>query len=533
MTTDTTEPHTSLLPQKKSLRRSVKETFFEYSSNTSIHGIKFLGENRSWTERIIWICVFVASLYWCIDALKEIAEKYRETPVIVSISEKSTDIWRIPFPAVTICSETKRDQTEGPSFSDLSSMYNENPHELTNNLSATELKQFLAMLQICPASDPDNSAEIPLSEKRPLDYYQILDEMAPDFELTFPFCQWFYNHKTIDCGKLLTKTYTEEGICYTFNGLNATDLYRENTIQYQKMGLENPIDSIRTLNRTLSWTLADGYDENSPLFTYPARILKSGAKTGLKVIVRDFKYDTDYGCSGPTKGLKILLHPPDDVQMVSENFIRLSMQRQASIAVKPEMMTTSKGIEKYTPSQRQCQMSNERYLRFFQVYTEKNCELECLTNFTMAQCGCVRFFMPRTVDMPVCSEAQINCYNEAAKNLSAMYFASDLKKSNNKCNCLPACTSLDYEVEISEGNFKSEAIGEIFSEDLEYAALHVYFKDNKFFTTHRSELYGYYDFIANCGGIFGLFMGLSLLSVFEIFYHLTLRLWNNYKVKKY
>lgn len=33
--------------------------------------------------------------------------KWQLSPVIVSFDEKSTPIWHIPFPAVTICPETK------------------------------------------------------------------------------------------------------------------------------------------------------------------------------------------------------------------------------------------------------------------------------------------------------------------------------------------------------------------------------------------------------------------------------------------
>lgn len=33
--------------------------------------------------------------------------KWVQSPVIVSFAEKSTPIWEIPFPAVTICPETK------------------------------------------------------------------------------------------------------------------------------------------------------------------------------------------------------------------------------------------------------------------------------------------------------------------------------------------------------------------------------------------------------------------------------------------
>lgn len=33
--------------------------------------------------------------------------QWNEAPVIVSFAEKATPIWAIPFPAVTICPETK------------------------------------------------------------------------------------------------------------------------------------------------------------------------------------------------------------------------------------------------------------------------------------------------------------------------------------------------------------------------------------------------------------------------------------------
>lgn len=34
-------------------------------------------------------------------------DKWNTNPVIVSFAEKSTPIWQIPFPAVTICPDTK------------------------------------------------------------------------------------------------------------------------------------------------------------------------------------------------------------------------------------------------------------------------------------------------------------------------------------------------------------------------------------------------------------------------------------------
>ena len=48
----------------------------------------------------------------------------------------------------------------------------------------------------------------------------------------------------------------------------------------------------------------------------------------------------------------------------------------------------------------------------------------------------------------------------------------------------------------------------------------------------RSELYGPVDFLANCGGLLGLFMGVSLLSIVDIIYYCSLHLVCNLRDRK-
>lgn len=47
----------------------------------------------------------------CGKLILDIYVKWEQIPVIVSFAEKSTPVWKIPFPAVTICPETKAKQT--------------------------------------------------------------------------------------------------------------------------------------------------------------------------------------------------------------------------------------------------------------------------------------------------------------------------------------------------------------------------------------------------------------------------------------
>lgn len=110
-------------------------------------------------------------------------------------------------------------------------------------------------------------------------------------------------------------------------------------------------------------------------------------------------------------------------------------------------------------SSRQCFFNDERYLRYFKVYTQQNCELECLANFTLATCGCVKFSMPRDNDTEICGAAMIDCYDKAEDKLLAREFTEGLESSDENfrgqtsCNCLPACTSITYEAELSQADF--------------------------------------------------------------------------------
>lgn len=52
----------------------------------------------------------------------------------------------------------------------------------------------------------------------------------------------------------------------------------------------------------------------------------------------------------------------------------------------------------------------------------------------------------------------------------------------------------------------------------------VRFLDHKVETLERVEVYSSSDFLAICGGLLGLFLGVSALSIIEFVYYFTLRL---------
>jgi Amiloride-sensitive sodium channel len=55
--------------------------------------------------------------------------------------------------------------------------------------------------------------------------------------------------------------------------------------------------------------------------------------------------------------------------------------------------------------------------------------------------------------------------------------------------------------------------------------VNIYFSKNQFLTKQRRELHGNIDFLANCGGLLGLCLGMSVLSLLEIVYFCFIRFW--------
>lgn len=80
----------------------------DFCQNSTIHGLKYMGDRkRHWGERLWWLVAFLLSIFFCARIISKVWQKWDRNPVIVTFAESSTPIWQIPFPAVTICLQTK------------------------------------------------------------------------------------------------------------------------------------------------------------------------------------------------------------------------------------------------------------------------------------------------------------------------------------------------------------------------------------------------------------------------------------------
>ena len=266
-------------------------------------------------------------------------------------------------------------------------------------------------------------------------------------------------------------------------------------------------------NISSNWIVGQRYS-NKELDVYPRRAIGTGPRSGL---TNQFFFPgeyLEYICAGHNQGFRISVHNPGEVPRTSDQYFRVSWNQEVTATVVPTMIETAESLRNYPPDIRQCFFNQERSLSFFKTYTQKNCELECLTNFTLNRCSCVKFSMPRHLDTKICNRLDIECYNQAENDFMGADLELRLSNSMDKpelCNCLPSCTSISYGTDIFQNSHDYQIyLYERYyladrSHRTDFSLLNIYFKEMQFTTITRSELYGVIDFISSCGGLMGKF----------------------------
>lgn len=147
-----------------------------------------------------------------------------------------------------------------------------------------------------------------------------------------------------------------------------------------------------------NWSLENGYDDEIKKDYYPNRIFNAKPGGALNIDFHLSNQDLEATCRKINSAYRIFLHLPGEVPHMSRNIIQVAPSEIAEFSIKATITTTSEGLRRYKPSQRQCFFNSDRQLRFFKKYTQNNCKEECVANFTIQECGCARFYMPSIIN---------------------------------------------------------------------------------------------------------------------------------------
>ncbi|EDS29852.1 pickpocket [Culex quinquefasciatus] len=493
-------------------RTPFRRILHEYCVENFVYAMRYVANHRLLKfERSWWMAWLVTSLVACVVAVVQLYHKWDANPVVIVYAPKFIPIYTVPFPAITICPLTK---TPVDQFN-LTHAY----QQVQNGVTLDEERELKlrALAHVCPFShnwkrfDPREDEKI----------FQTLRSMALPKEIVAQWCLWRF--KTVDCSDMITETLTDDGICYTFNALPANQMYRAGVISPEFLAFTNA-STVRS-----NWTQEKGYRRNAGLHTYPHRPLSNGMFSGLFMVLSVRHIDQEFLCRGAYTGYKLTVHPPDEIALTGDRFLRLNNFDVIELTFTPNALYTARDLHDASPTRRKCFFNHERYLRFFNHYNQANCIAECVSNYTLKKCGCVKFLMPRTATMKICDASKIACYSNILKEVFEDVFYSEQHNKLTACQCLPACNSVRYQAEISRMPFYFKEFAHVAGpsfdryEGYDPAILMLSFKHRHYLPVWRRPMLSLTDVVAKFGGLFALLMGASVMSVGEILYYCCIR----------
>ncbi|RZB41735.1 ASC domain containing protein, partial [Asbolus verrucosus] len=315
-----------------------------FLNNTSLHGLKYISNERTIVERLWWLISFCISLSMCVTLIINTWIKWEQSPVLINFASNRTPLLQITFPAITICFDNNINK-EKFNFSDYHQKY------LNNKLTQKSDIQFLTRLD----------------------------------ELLYV-CRWHFTTKS--CNTVFSPTITNLGFCFAFNMLNRNDLFTDD--------FYIPDDYYGQQKQISGWDVDDGYKEMSNVGTFPHRTMSPSPLNSLEIGTLSYLGET---CERKEtkENFKVLLHHPTEFPragILESHLLTLPFNKSVDILIKPENIMTSSELKGLKPYRKKCYHAKEGNLQFFKIYTRQNCLTECIANQTLSKLGCIPFYMP-------------------------------------------------------------------------------------------------------------------------------------------
>ncbi|XP_053685967.1 pickpocket protein 28-like [Sabethes cyaneus] len=322
------------------------------------------------------------------------------------------------------------------------------------------------------------------------------------------FCSQICWHNQCDvCRSLFTETLTENGACFTFNNVAANDLFNS-------AELAPDLFFSNASKPTENWSLQNGYaDYGLFLKYYPRPAVDLSEKYRLRLKLHFNQTSGNSSCPS-LSAVTVYLHNPVDFPYKAKSAMFVEPGQKVDVSIKP-LVKLSPNVLKYYPAESaKCYFEGQRKLRFFKIYTQENCELECRTNYFLEKKKCVLAYMPRAAGTKLCRNS-FQWEDQFDKDALLLAKAEKFPLSKyfvNTCKCLPSCSQIGYDKEVSQtvpdGNFSDIVI---------------HYTEDYFYGYKRTIRYGLVDFIAYTGGLLSLFLGISAITFIELLYYCMLR----------
>ncbi|XP_022208993.2 pickpocket protein 28 [Drosophila obscura] len=479
-------------------RRILARNTDEFCRNTTIHGLKYINNgNLRKSDRVFFGVAMLAVVGMAAYLIQDAFDKWNTTPVIVGIDPELTYITNEPFPAVTICN--------------LNQALASRVAILGNDTAAYAMLQILCRRSVNVQRVSDGRAN----------WEEFIMNISQPCQSMVIGCR--FGADDYECARMFYPIVTDEGLCCVFNMLHPRFMYKRSAL-FSQRNLTLPKEF-----QAVNWHAELGYrrgDKYPGSLLYPRPAQGTGESLGLSLTL-DVQADAYYCSSSSSIGFKVALHSPNESPNVRETGVLLAPGMETKLRIDPAKIRTENHLRRVHRKYRRCLFRNELKLRWFAHYTQRNCAAECVSGLLLRHCGCVSFYMPRLHrNDTICSVGQRECVQRIRLGtIEAMESCLD--------ECLPSCFDLNfntitYSTKISHDGFDvtNPNVSLNFTDayvERNVAVVNMYFKDQTYRASKQTEFIGFSDFLSNVGGLMGLFLGFSFLSIAECVYFALIR----------
>lgn len=263
---------------------------------------------------------------------------------------------------------------------------------------------------------------------------KLLDQGSPTLNETLIKCFQAYTEKI--CTNLFRRVVTDLGMCYTFNMQSHKTIFNDGVISTDFNSYKNKNEE----KIKEHWTLEGGF-LSTDRQKVPYRAIP-GQSFQFFIHLNDS--DRIDLCTLLKNSYKVIFHLPNEIPTLFHNADFIQFDTETVVRLSATAYTSKNHLKKVPINLRQCYFEGEKTLKFFSSYTKDHCNFECLANFTLRRCDCVKFSYPRTQNTRVCDLNEVNCILKAH-----LAWPDEDEMSQNlsmPCDCYPPCFDIHYKI---------------------------------------------------------------------------------------
>ncbi|RNA28344.1 acid-sensing ion channel 1 isoform X2 [Brachionus plicatilis] len=450
-------------PKKSSLKQVLMKRLRDFLNSSTNHGFSHMLKSDKRLLRIIWIAFTILSTGLCAFMINEKVMNFFKYEV--TTKTRIINQYKANFPTITICN------------------MNFFTSEFSINFSKKFIKQKIVYNPFTIASEYFIRSEAinnVIHERYKDVYGDSMNKLIAD-------CQF----ELVSCNRSQIKFFYHPnyGNCYQFN--SGFDGHGE------KMDLKNltMIDRVAGLRLVLN-------------LSTPNTLKLINPNIGGVVFIHNH---TTY----PLMVDGVTLAPKTETNIaLSRTFFQLKEKPYSSCDIKTS-------DPNYLDSNAYRLVHNQTY-----GYAQTLCVYQCIQNFLMDKCKCIYFMIPSFSNLNTCfNSTNIECFSRYLNN------SNDFLLIYEKCfeECPLECSGMWFDKIVSFNHFSSSKYQELFenyngTEKIylnrkesfdDIAIVNIYYRSLSYTQISENPTIEIVDLFSSVGGIGGLFLGISVLTLVE------------------